>query len=561
MKQKEVVETKYSDITVTVMQTYNEDGKLCYISAIATDRNGKKLSGSKRRTKKWKTGVEDLHAQNAKAVLIARALDSYVATHPQKESTSLSENITAGELQNLFQEFCKSGYPVNPAWSPQTEHAALLAFQRILPHIVNALANGCDPQRLAVAIHNPVTDDVMRNANAKDMATVDKTARKNLLWAEAVLDAMRLAYPLSPAHRLRLNVPKIHGLSSLREQSKALPQAIRDSLTNYLTNCCRLYDAKLALSDAGCADTENLRQQISDLEKVVGNESPRFVLVMLVMYDAGLRTSEAAAITDNSLRTLDCGGHHTTSLVQVWQQERDGKRCKILKSENAYRTVVLSHWGHVMVHIVLDYLKSFDPDWPHTVTSAKGASAWILQQLRKLGIEDHYLDNAATSLATAGEPRIRASEDVSAYILRRDCATRWSFWCGLPLDTVDALLGHARYGRKSSYIEHRDTAWLIDVACKIERYIHMPEYSAAPMYMPYSLTYGTMDIHTPYSTLTYLNTSDQPMRIAVAVTACEPGDDITLHCTKATVGHVRSQDVADTPSKRTERTIFIGNRS
>ena len=50
-----------------------------------------------------------------------------------------------------------------------------------------------------------------------------------------------------------------------------------------------------------------------------------------------------------------------------------------------------------------------------------------------------------------------ASEDLSAYILRRDCATRWAFRCGLSLDTIDILLGHARYGRKSGCVEYRDT--------------------------------------------------------------------------------------------------------
>lgn len=93
---------------------------------------------------------------------------------------------------------------------------------------------------------------------------------------------------------------------------------------------------------------------------------------MLMMYDAGLRTSEAAAVTGDSLRLLNCAGHHATSLVLVQCQARDGKRCRILKSENAYRTTVLSHWGHVMVQSVLRYLAVFDSQWPQQVTDPKG---------------------------------------------------------------------------------------------------------------------------------------------------------------------------------------------
>ena len=442
---KKVVETPYTDIYVTVRTTRSADGSTCRIAAIASDCRGKGLPGAKQRVQKLNSASERQDIERATAFVIARALDAYIQAYPQQQAPALSENIAADTLLSLYQQFHEAGYPVHPDWRPGTNHSAKLAFKRTIPHICAALADGCDPQNLAVAIHDRVRDDVQSNANARDRSSIDKTVRKNMLWCDAVLNAMRLAYPGRPELEIRLNVPDGHGLSVLREQAKALPQNVREALAEYLTDCCRLYDARLALTSPDCANPEELRHQIQTLEKVISDENPRYVLVMLMMYDAGLRTSEAAAVTGDSLRLLNCAGHHATSLVLVQCQARDGKRCRILKSENAYRTTVLSHWGHVMVQSVLRYLAVFDSQWPQQVTDPKGASAWILQRLRVLGVSDCCLSNTAASLMAAGEHGLLASEDLSAYILRRDCATRWAFRCGLSLDTIDILLGHARY--------------------------------------------------------------------------------------------------------------------
>lgn len=553
---KKVVETPYTDIYVTVRTTRSADGSTCRIAAIASDCRGKGLPGAKQRVQKLNSASERQDIERATAFVIARALDAYIQAYPQQQAPALSENIAADTLLSLYQQFHEAGYPVHPDWRPGTNHSAKLAFKRTIPHICAALADGCDPQNLAVAIHDRVRDDVQSNANARDRSSIDKTVRKNMLWCDAVLNAMRLAYPGRPELEIRLNVPDGHGLSVLREQAKALPQNVREALAEYLTDCCRLYDARLALTSPDCANPEELRHQIQTLEKVISDENPRYVLVMLMMYDAGLRTSEAAAVTGDSLRLLNCAGHHATSLVLVQCQARDGKRCRILKSENAYRTTVLSHWGHVMVQSVLRYLAVFDSQWPQQVTDPKGASAWILQRLRVLGVSDCCLSNTAASLMAAGEHGLLASEDLSAYILRRDCATRWAFRCGLSLDTIDILLGHARYGRKSGCVEYRDTRWLTEIAYAIERYVHVPEYSAAPKYMPYLLSCGTIDIQTPYPTYCYRNTGSQPVQISIAITAQEPGEAITLCCSGAVVHAIHAQDVADAPDKRMERTIF-----
>lgn len=277
--------------------------------------------------------------------------------------------------------------------------------------------------------------------------------------------------------------------------------------------------------------TEIARETI---EKSMFDENPRYVLVALIMYDAGLRTAEAAAVTDANFRPLDCNGHHTTSLLQVEAQEKGGKRCRIPKSDSAHRTAILSHWGHIMVQHVLNYLEVSDSSWPQTPTDSKSASAWILQKLQDLGVCPKDLSDTATSLFSTDKRSLLSTEDLSAYILRRDCATRLAFRCGLSLHEIDILLGHVRHTRKSSNAEYRKVSWQQNIACKLERYVHMPEYSASPECMPYSLSPGTTDIHIPYPTHCYCNRGNHPLRVAIAIEAKEPGEAITLRCSDGT---------------------------
>ena len=214
---KKVVETPYTDIYVTVRTTRSADGSTCRIAAIASDCRGKGLPGAKQRVQKLNSASELQDIERATAFVIARALDAYIQAYPQQQAPALSENIAADTLLSLYQQFHEAGYPVHPDWRPGTNHSAKLAFKRTIPHICAALADGCDPQNLAVAIHDRVRDDVQSNANARDRSSIDKTVRKNMLWCDAVLNAMRLAYPGRPELEIRLNVPDGHGLSVLRE--------------------------------------------------------------------------------------------------------------------------------------------------------------------------------------------------------------------------------------------------------------------------------------------------------------------------------------------------------
>ena len=68
--------------------------------------------------------------------------------------------------------------------------------------------------------------------------------------------------------------------------------------------------------------------------------------------------------------------------------------------------------------------------------------------------------------------------DISAYILRRDWATRMANCCGMPMDMLDKLLGHAR--RDNAKRDYATPAQQQRIAAIIDRCVLLPQLSQHP---------------------------------------------------------------------------------
>lgn len=144
--------------------------------------------------------------------------------------------------------------------------------------------------------------------------------------------------------------------------------------------------------------------------------------------------------------------------------------------------------------------------------------------------------------------------DVSAYVLRRNTASRWLNYDGLTHEEIDIMLGH-KHKNKEEQLYLTDEQNQETIARKLERYVHNPEHTGNPAFAPIQLDEKTNQEMRPFQIMRLKNVTDKTLVVVVDAENTESWDTIT--CTIPMGSGERT-----TPrsfGRRRKRTEIIGN--
>lgn len=287
------------------------------------------------------------------------------------------------------------------------------------------------------------------------------------------------------------------------------------------------------------------------LEEFISRE-PRMVLAGTLMFDGGLRTAEAAGVRKEEFNFSEIG----YSLLTVRWQESNGQRIERLKTDNAYRYVLLSYWATQMVKKCLETLGS---TWREDLlVPAKKLSRWLKEKLCEC--QEDFM--AYAERVEAQRPDLNENgtpvRDVAAYVLRRNAASRWMNHDGLTQGEVDYMLGHKKAKKKKDMylLNELDQR---SICHRLERYVYSPESTLNPEYSPIELTgLERKKRFCDFAKYTFVNTADVPVVLHIDTEASNPDEAIVLSTPQnAVTGKVLCRSIKFKPS---ERNVFVRNK-
>lgn len=257
------------------------------------------------------------------------------------------------------------------------------------------------------------------------------------------------------------------------------------------------------------------------LEELAESE-PRMVLGSVLMADGALRTAEAAGTPIWCIALKNNYG-----VVAVIHQEKDGVRIEKLKSENGYRNVVLSYWGAWLAQKCIDKLGWTD-ETDELIATAYELSSWVKKKLREICPE--FVERVARIEASNPDKDDYGNiiHDVSAYVLRRNAASRWLNYAGLTHDEIDCMLGHKRKEDRLERLFLTDENHQKKIAEKLERYVYNPEHTGNPAFAPVELKSGMNTSIIPYPIIRFKNTNDKPLILRIEVENTEAGEKLQI---------------------------------
>ena len=248
---------------------------------------------------------------------------------------------------------------------------------------------------------------------------------------------------------------------------------------------------------------------------------PREVLCTVLMFDCALRTAEAAGIKSICIVFYD-----SYAVIVVMYQEEDGVRIERLKTDNAYRYVVSSFWAMTMIRKCLDVLKLASDD-DTLLLRASDLSRWIRRLL--IAYDEAFVKEAERIEQTNPDydDKGRPIYDVSAYVLRRNAASRWLNYDGLTHDEIDIMLGHKQKGKRPE-VYLMDEAQQKEIAVKLERYVYNPECTKNPAFSPVEVIADSHIELEAYSAQRIVNAGDTPLCVHLDLIACCPNEEIEI---------------------------------
>lgn len=300
------------------------------------------------------------------------------------------------------------------------------------------------------------------------------------------------------------------------------------------------------------------------LFRLVATPLGGLALATAMMHFTGL-TAESAAVFFGKIKNQ---GTYAKYFVEF--QEKDRNISNILKTQNAYRWVILPQ---IMVDLLSkreEYLTSigYTPDYiktlpityqhgdPSILIRSSEVSAFAKKLLFLIGCTDEYF--MAMYKLMIEEPDLVDGEkitDITAYILRRDWATRACNICGLRPDQVDYLMGHSiQKDKKEDYQTPEGQA---AIAWALERYVFDPDHSNNPAFIPIILSPGMkqcFDLNQGF----LFEAGDKETQLEITVNCAEPGNAPCLIVPYECADHIIRFGVWDKPESRQVRPL-IGN--
>lgn len=493
-KQWKTIKSSRAGIVIRYGVAIREDGS-GYIRAYAEEeKTGKKIVTYRRRNIRNKTAVEG----KTKALIAAIENELKQLGELKKGNEESRKKAPVSSADNVYLQALKQ-VNVVPDWGESTLNMAKqLAKNRFIPYLLELGDIKCIDDVILDIFREKCLAQIAESGNSKksDKQRV-KTAEHEIARFIKLYEEMRRLDPmLPPITGTRSGYSRNYQIEQFRE----LPDTVRRQFIALLEEQCCHY--------------------------------PALVRAAVLMLDAGLRTAEAAAV-----RTEDFEFYKDIALLPVLVQEKDGKRNPVLKREASYRIVALSSWGSELVRMCNEQIE--EPQDPEaTCIRARELSSKVVEWLTKSGGKE-LIEKVKQLQKMFPERDIyeNISTDLAAYILRRDCASRWRNSCGMLPAEIDALLGHKRWEKKAEKTDTKLKENLYTLAMKMDRYIASETgKSTNPEITPLPLKRGEKCDPIEYLRVRVENREDKPMRVSVSCKAVEPGQSVMIEASRRDEG-------------------------
>lgn len=483
-RQKCDFDTPFHDVRVHMTWTVDEGSPITLRAYAVEASTGVRLTGAKEK----KVTVSDIAELPYKQrYLLARVVTALPRREQDNRKRPPSEGVSAMEVALSYIE--ENQIKIKPTWSMDYQNSNILHFKRhILPRL---LARGDDWKELdMVELEQELVEEVLQSGHSiGHNATATNTVRKKLSTGAAIYACMIAVDPSLPDIDIR---PTYGGRRVLLEQLKNLPMPIRVRLAAWIV--------------------------------AIAEKNPRLAVAAALMFDCGLRTAEAAAVHASQL--IEESGRIIGTYV--FYQVKRGVRVSKLKTQSSYRCVPVSAWGADLLKecfCVIGELAAEEPLCDPRILSAE-----LRLALKSCGVDDEYIAEAERTMQRVpdvdddGKPIL----DASAYILRRDWATRARTRCGFTTDEIDFCLGHVRKGEKGQMADLKNPEEIKRLSAKLERFVVDPNRSAHPAVKPIELLHGTDLEIIPYDIVRFSNVSDELLRVEVDITAVLSAEGIEV---------------------------------
>lgn len=237
---------------------------------------------------------------------------------------------------------------------------------------------------------------------------------------------------------------------SIREQVKTLTREDEVKIRNFI---------------------ENL---ISDDRNI---EDVKLGRAILLMYDGGLRTGEAAGvIAQNSYFIRD-----DLCVISInCQIIKNNEWSDRLKTKNSYRKVPISCWASKLFKKACDLIGDEEKKSVPVQTSKLSSTVrtWlisIIEDFEKLAKQDE-------KEKAVDESKDRYEDTLSAYVLRRARANTLHWDCGVSEDQLDYLLGHERKTELKVRTDYNANSTFLSLAEKLSIHEMFLGYENIPTY-------------------------------------------------------------------------------
>ena len=426
-----------------------------------------------------------------------------------------------GRVSNLFQVVQFD--PDDLGWA-QSTYDGTLSYLRdsIAPRMDSIGEDICDEDLKKIA------DDLIaracksgRGKTGADGRATEKDAAAARQQVIAKLDRCRRLYELARAQYPQSGLTDVHFpvyervKVSKAEQPKELPADTRVVFANMLW----------LLANQGDARAYN---------------------AALMLY-VGLRTGEAAApkIGDIALADDDKYGSYF-----VAGKIRNGIYEPYPKTQAGYRTIILGSEMVQFVRLRIHQLSEMGctakeiEAMPLGTANDSELSAYVKKLLLFVGCDSQVI------AANISESAQIDSVDISAYLLRRDWATRMANCCGMSMDMLDKLLGHAR--RDNAKRDYTTPAQQQRIAAIIDQCVLIPHLSQSPAAQPMNISNNTALVLDENIRHQFIAETDCVINLDIQ--ALEPGRDLVITAPR---GALKIQHVRLLPTKPAQRGTTI----
>lgn len=520
------------EVLIRQTETRRPDGMADIACIGKLRKDGKPVAAaSKKCTVHYAEDIPNACRQIAGAFEVeVRSFNAEGAPPPKASTTATADSCPLLEGVRRIRE---SGTEVKPkhgnsGWNMRTQNSFLTIFSsQVAPHLRPFMAGGktflpSDMDNIIAAIKIKKSKHSRSVGNQAELAA---STYADLAAADNIYQFMRNAYPDLGLPAISLTLPNHRRIGARKEQQKSLPEAVRQEL-------CRYIEAHL-------------------------DQEPRFCYGLVLMLCGGLRTAEAAGTRPEKIEYEECYG-----VVKVHAQEKEGKIDKILKREDSYRSVVIGIWACTILHQCVEEICKTAPDWEHdenaSVCRAQDLSAWVYSRLRECGLSETFVTAARKNYEEdvyydAGG---QLGEDFSAYILRRDWASRARNICGYTSLEIDQQLGHKVTAPKSKRPNLKTVAEQKKLAGKAERYVYHTKITMNPRYHAVALKAAVCELIPTYGAINYRNTGNTPILVTLSFGAQENADAVQITAPRGAIRKTISTSRTDDAEQRQNRPII-----